>query len=202
MTDFLAQLIEAEKAAMHAPSGAKEATWSAVQASLLAGAPSPIDLPHAALPIAWIAGLIGGASGLAVVGYLAISKPAIVATPLPPPPPPVVIQAPPVEPPPIVEAPKKAPPRKRTRTSLAAQIQLLRKAQLAFSRGNAEQALSLVEEHRTKYPKTPLEQERTALEVLASCRLHKPHAQQMATEFVERWPQSPQVDHVRRTCLP
>jgi hypothetical protein len=80
------------------------------------------------------------------------------------------------------------------------QVAELRRAQLAFSRGNAEQALELLAAHRKKFPQTPLEQERSALEALASCRSHHPEGPELARAFLARWPDSPQADRVRRAC--
>ena len=88
------------------------------------------------------------------------------------------------------------------KANLGVQIALLRKAQLAFSRGGAEQALILVAEHRKKYPETPLEAERSALEALAACRQRRPDAVVLARAFLDRWPKSPQADRVARSCAP
>ena len=206
MTDRLAKLIAEEKASMIAPSTAKEATWKALETSVASGAPAPIDLPPlaGASPLGWIVGLIGGASGLAVVAYLAVAPSEVEVTPLPPPPPPpppvIVVEPPPPPPPPAPVKRKQPIKRARSKPTFAMQVAELRKAQLAFSRGNAEQALELLADHRKKFPETPLEQERAALEALAACRLKRPEGQELARAFLERWSDSPQADRVRRAC--
>jgi hypothetical protein len=190
MTDRLRELIEAEKAAVVPPPGAKEATWTALSASIAAGAAAPIGGT-----IGWILGILG-AGGAALVGYMALRPAEITTEPIsPPPPPPLIVieEAPPPPPLPLI---KKA----RSKPSLALQIAELRKAQLVFSRGNAEQALQLIAEHRRKFPSTPLEQERSALEALAACRLGRTDSAALSASFLDRWPDSPQADRVRRAC--
>jgi hypothetical protein len=201
MSDELGRLIEAEKT-QAPPSGAKEATWRAIESSVAAGVPAPVELGPiggGAGPVAWIAAIIGGASTLAVVVYLALPKDEPVIVPLPPPPPPVVelVPPPPELPPP---SPPVQPRKQRPKPSLAAQVQELRKAQLAFSRGQFQVALELVERHRERFRETPLEQERSALEALAACRIRREDAFRLAHRFLTKFPESPQADRVRRTC--
>ncbi len=210
MNDLLDTLIAAEKSVMHAaPPAAKTSTWAALEASLAAGLPPPIDLPPpgASLPIAWIAGLIGGAGGLLTAAYLA-TRPTIEAPP-PPPPPPIVEAigpppppvAPEPPPPPQVE-PRRRHPRRGRRASLAVQIAELRQAQVAFSQGAADDALRRIEAHRKKFPGSPLVEERDALEALASCRAGRSAAAALARAFLKRYPRSPQADRVMNQCLP
>jgi|SRR5687768_7105056 len=191
MSDRLRELIEAEKAAVVPPPGAKEATWTALSASVAAGAAAPIGGT-----VGWILGIIG-ASGVAIVGYLALRPAGIVTEPIEAPPPPAIVveEVPPPPPPAPI---KKA----RSKPSLALQIAELRKAQMVFSRGNAEQALQLIAEHRRKFPSTPLEQERSALEALAACRLGRSDSAALSASFLERWPDSPQADRVRHCGIP
>jgi hypothetical protein len=218
MSDELAKLLAEEKAAMVPPEAAKQATWNALESSVAAGAPAPIDLPPLAgtSPLAWILGLIGGASGLALIAYFAVAPRALEVTPPPaspptPPPasPPVLTEPPPAAPPPPpappparAPAPARRPPAKpaAAKATFAMQVAELRRAQLAFSRGNPEQALELLATHRKRFPQTALEQERSALEALASCRLKRPEGPELARAFLARWPDSPQSDRVRRAC--
>ena len=193
MSDLLDQLISAEKAAVVPPPGAREATWTALTASIAAGAATPL----AGVSLGWIASIIGGPSAVAIVAYVAMRPAEIVTEPIavPPPPAPAIV----VEPPPVPRPPP-AIKRVRSKPSLGIQIAELRKAQLAFSRGGAEQALILLAEHRKKFPQTPLEQERSALEALAACRTQRSDADRLARTFLARWPESPQADRVRRAC--
>ena len=74
MSDLLAKLIEAEKAAVVPPPGARDATWTALTASIAAGAAAPL----AGVSLAWISSIIGGASAVAIVAYVALAPAKIV----------------------------------------------------------------------------------------------------------------------------
>lgn len=220
MSDFLSELITAEQAAMaEAPAAAKEATWAALEASLASGVPAPVDvlLPAAgSSALGWIGALIAG-GGAALLGVWMVTLPAEPS--VDPAPPPVVEVAPPVvdpAPPPVVEAasppaaepppprrrskPRRVATKRRPRPSLSDQIAALRTAQQALAAERHAEALSAVQDHRRRFPKSPLEQERDAVEVLAACGGNRAGAARLARRFLSRWPRSPQVDRIRRTC--
>jgi len=85
----------------------------------------------------------------------------------------------------------------------AIELDLLRQAQAALSRGNAKQALSLLDEHAARFPKSRLTPERRAARVFALCalgssRAAEAHSQSVA--FLADFPKSPLALRVETAC--
>jgi hypothetical protein len=106
----------------------------------------------------------------------------------------------------LVESPP--PPAARVETPVAQvestlleETRLLTKAQAAFAAGNLSRALRFLEQHRARFPRGELAQERDAVEVLALCGLPRMAAARRAQQlFLRSWPDSPLAERVRAAC--
>jgi hypothetical protein len=148
----------------------------------------------------------------AIAGYLALSPN---STPLPPVSVPVPVPvpespAPAPAPTPLIEAteapgpePARAlPTKKRSAPSnLNDELELLHRAQAAWRAHDASDALSLLDEHRTRFPRSDLKLERDGLRVLTLCELgRKAEATSLAQKLLERAPRSPLRATIEESC--
>jgi RNA polymerase sigma-70 factor (ECF subfamily) len=93
-----------------------------------------------------------------------------------------------------VETPAPAP-------SLSGETRLLEAAQRELASGRAASALSLLEEHRQRFPSGALTEERTAARVLSLCALGRvEEARRSAEAFVAASPRSPLIPRLRGSC--
>jgi hypothetical protein len=121
--------------------------------------------------------------------------------------------APPDEPAPAVTRPNKA----RTKAAASArsiapapqadeatvdeEVRLLHDAQLAVRSGDARRALSLLDEHASRFPAGKLADAREVTRMLALCDLGaRAAAREKADHFLAEHPGSPFSDRVRRIC--
>jgi len=85
---------------------------------------------------------------------------------------------------------------------LRAETSALRAAQQALRAGDAERALSLLNQQDATYQQGLLQQERSAARVLALCQSGKVDgARAEAARFEQRWPKSPLVARIRSACF-
>jgi len=85
--------------------------------------------------------------------------------------------------------------------SLAAELELLHRAQSAWRAREAARALSIVDEHRARYPRSALRVEREGLQVLALCELgRKSEAARVARALLAREPLSPLRAAIEQSC--
>lgn len=100
--------------------------------------------------------------------------------------------------------PERAPRPNRVRhagAALASELELLHGAQQAWRAREASRALSLVEQHRSRYPHSTLRAERDALHVLALCELgRKADATRIARALLAREPRSPLRASIEQSC--
>ncbi|HMJ54422.1 MAG TPA: hypothetical protein VK540_20210 [Polyangiaceae bacterium] len=86
--------------------------------------------------------------------------------------------------------------------SLAAEVRLLRDARAALDRGDAVQALRLVDTHRKRFPRGTLYEERLATRVQVLCALGLPDGARLSAQELERTaPRSPHLARVRASCI-
>ncbi len=220
----LTDLAAAERDA--APDPAAEArVWAAVEHRLSHGPPPPALPEPAGVLLKWIGGLVlvGGVAG----GALLWPRDVPPEPPVPPPvhttrpaalapgpedmspaPWPIVQVAPPAAPAP---GPTLKPPRQRPTTvepapdeplDLAAELRLIAKIRAALQRGDTAAALADIDVHRRKFGRDgALIEERSAHEVEALCAAGRGReARRLASEFLQRWPQSPQRARVAASC--
>jgi hypothetical protein len=98
---------------------------------------------------------------------------------------------------------RRAAPRRAAdgRPSLAAELELLHRAQAAWRAREAARALAIVDEHRTRYPRSELRLEREALQVLALCELGRKHdAARVARALLARDPNTPLRASIEQSC--
>jgi RNA polymerase sigma-70 factor (ECF subfamily) len=85
--------------------------------------------------------------------------------------------------------------------TVAAEAELLRRADAARKAGDASRALDLLDEHRARFPTGILVQEREAERVVVLCALGRNgDARAAATAFLRDWPHSPLAGRVRSSC--
>ena len=85
--------------------------------------------------------------------------------------------------------------------SLASELNLLRQAQDDLRLGLPAQALRRLEAFDRHFPRAKLDQERQAIEAIASCQLHPgPAATARAQRFLQQAPLSPLAARVRSAC--
>ena len=98
-----------------------------------------------------------------------------------------------------VAAPSIARPQASGNT-LADEYALISRAQGALKMHDASLALSLVNEHASRFPKGQLGEERDALKVLSICSLGRPDARSSAERFLKNHPSSPFALRIRTAC--
>lgn len=84
---------------------------------------------------------------------------------------------------------------------IAAELELLREAGAALRAGAPEAAIERLEDHRKRFPRGALVQEREALRVDALCAGgDAARGRRLAEDFLARWPRSPHRGRVERAC--
>lgn len=154
----------------------------------------------------------------AVTGYVALSKPQA-------PPPTTAIEAPQIESAPVpvpvpVPAPAPAPAlavdeapepllpsrpattkKRGASNTLGDELELLHRAQSAWRAKDATRAMTLLDQHRTRFPRSELKLERDGLRVLTLCELgQKSEAKALAHKLLERAPRSPLRATIEESC--
>ncbi len=138
----------------------------------------------------------------------ALSAPAVVAPPVVAPPvvaPPAV--APPPSAPPVV-APAEPPTAPRVRAvpalsdedTLAEEMRLIGRARRAHAASNDPEAMAALSEHRRRFPRGTLTEEREATELLIRCARQEPGTAGRVAAFARRFPASPQRPRIDRVC--
>jgi hypothetical protein len=125
----------------------------------------------------------------------------------------LALSPPPEEPAPALRtaararAKSEAPPTVRaapasTTDSLAEEVHMLRDARSALDRGDAAQALRLLDAHEARFRRGTLHEERLATRVQALCALgHADRARAVAQELQRAAPRSPHLARVRASCI-
>jgi hypothetical protein len=89
----------------------------------------------------------------------------------------------------------------RTIQSLDPELAMLRQAQEDLRAGLPAQALRRLAEYDRRFVKGTLDEERQAIEAIATCQIHPgPAAQARADRFLRRAPESPLAERVRVAC--
>jgi RNA polymerase sigma-70 factor (ECF subfamily) len=110
---------------------------------------------------------------------------------------------------PSAEAPREAEvattpvrrPRPEPEGDLAAELELLHAAQRAWRSGDASGTLALVHDHETRFRRSQLASERTALRILALCRLGRDdEARRLAARWLRTATSSPSRRSVEESC--
>lgn len=85
--------------------------------------------------------------------------------------------------------------------TLPAELELLHEAQAAWRAHDARGALSLIDKHRARYPRSSLRAEREGLQVLSLCELgRKAEAGRVARRLLARTPHSPMRAAIEQSC--
>lgn len=86
-------------------------------------------------------------------------------------------------------------------STLERELVLLRRAKAAVDRGDADEALALLDRHEKTYPNGILAEERGATRVLALCSAGRTReAKTSASDFLAKYPHSPSAVRVRGSC--
>jgi len=94
-----------------------------------------------------------------------------------------------------------APKKHADGSNLGDELELLHRAQAAWRAHDARQALSLIDEHRARFPRSDLRLERDGLRVLTLCELgRKSEASALAKKLLERAPRSPLRGTIEESC--
>jgi hypothetical protein len=87
------------------------------------------------------------------------------------------------------------------RATLPEELDLLHEAQAKWRSGNAPAALSLIAEHRARFPRSALGPERDALAILSLCATNRvADAKRLARHFLATAPRSPLKTSVEESC--
>ena len=109
---------------------------------------------------------------------------------------------PPPSPAPVATFASNPGPTEAPSDSLAEEVSMLRGARAALDRGEAAQALRLLDAHETRFHRGTLYEERLAARVLALCALGRiDAARSTAQELAHAAPQSPHLSRVRASCI-
>ena len=85
--------------------------------------------------------------------------------------------------------------------SLSEEHRLIRNAKRALDSGDADGALALLSEHGRRFASGQLGQERSALRIIALCKLGRhQEAEGERDRFATSWPQSSHADRIDRAC--
>lgn len=217
------ELIHQGRSELRPSEADRERIRAALQARL--GSPGPVGAgtqpaagalralrPYVSAGVIGLA-LVGGAVGLAVRARQEApppAAPAVVPDPAPvaPPPPGVDSAAPasssglPAVPPAPSNAPAAAPVSgRRQPESLAQEVAILSRAAKELRSGRAADALRLLDEHQSKFPKGALSEERRAAKTEALCSLGRfAEARAELDKILRRSPQSALGARARETC--
>jgi hypothetical protein len=115
----------------------------------------------------------------------------------------VEVEAPAQRPPVVPRRPRAKPEAETPRgtASIAAELELLRKAQTALGHGDPQQALRHLQVHARDFPTGSLEPERLGLRAIALCALDRPEGPRLARTFLAAHPQSTLRHRVQTTCV-
>lgn len=120
------------------------------------------------------------------------APPVVEQRPAPPPPPPV---------PPVPPTPRPAVPRRPgEEDTLAAEMLLIGQARRAHAEGNDADAFRAFAEHRQRYPRGQMVEEREASELVIRCQRGDADVQTRRQAFARRFPGSVQQAHIDRVC--
>jgi hypothetical protein len=153
----------------------------------------------------------------AVTGYVALSTkpqappptkpveaPEIVSVPVPvpvPAPAPAPLVAVDEAPEPLILSRPATTKKRGASNTLGDELELLHRAQSAWRARDAAQAMTLLDQHRTRFPRSELKLERDGLRVLTLCELgRKPEAKTLARKLLERAPRSPLRATIEESC--
>jgi hypothetical protein len=94
------------------------------------------------------------------------------------------------------------PPVSADTDSLAEEVNMLRSARAALDRGDAPQAMRLLDAHEAQFQRGTLYEERLATRVLTLCALGRADAARATAQELERAaPRSPHLPRVRASCV-
>ncbi|MBZ0117581.1 MAG: hypothetical protein K8H88_11325, partial [Sandaracinaceae bacterium] len=85
-------------------------------------------------------------------------------------------------------------------STLAEELDLLRRAQGALRANEIDTALARLDEHERRFPDGQLQAEREAARVVALCRGARPEARAQASRFLRERASSPLAARVRAAC--
>jgi hypothetical protein len=125
-----------------------------------------------------------------------------VRTPAPLEPRPGVDDATDFAPPPEPQRSSHKPPRDAPEaSSLAAEVELLKRAQAAHNEGRHDAALRLLEQHRRRFPRGQMGEAREVARMLALCNLgREAELERARRRFARQHPRSAHMDRVRAIC--
>ena len=161
----------------------------------------------------WIGTAVIAAS---IAGYAAVSSPTAAPAKAPPARAPLVV-TPPAAPAPPATAPSISPApgaepvhalpsarraaKKQPTAALDEELELLHRAQSAWRARDAASAVSLLDEHRARFPRSQLRLERDGLRILTLCELgEKAQAAALAKKLIARAPRSPLRATIEESC--
>jgi hypothetical protein len=168
------------------------ATAFKVGAALLFAAAVGVGAQQVAAPDAPVAEAHGGVAAIASSIAQATPPPVVDTTVVEP-----VGDVPPAPPASEAKIPRAA------SSSIAEETELLARAQRALGAGNADEALALLEQHKTEHQRGALSEEREAAQVLALCGAGRvDEARVAAQRFASAHPRSPHRVRVLAACAP
>jgi hypothetical protein len=85
-------------------------------------------------------------------------------------------------------------------STLQDELGYITRAQAALQARDASQALVLLDEHASRYPRGQLADEREGLRIIARCALGQPGAPAKADRFLRSRPDSPLATRIRAEC--
>jgi hypothetical protein len=91
-------------------------------------------------------------------------------------------------------------PRAASTPSLENELALIGDAQAALNAGDANKALAILKEHKTRFPRGQLAQERDGMQILARCANGSAGAKAQADAFVRAKPDSALAKRIRQAC--
>ena len=102
---------------------------------------------------------------------------------------------------PRASAAPRAPRQKASEETLSEELDLLHDAQSKWRAGNALAALSLLSEHKKRFPRSQLGSERDALTILSLCATNRTdEARRLAQRFLQTAQRSPLRTSVEESC--
>jgi hypothetical protein len=198
-----------------AATGTATAGAAATAPAASGGASTAVSGARAASSAALKWWISAGVVAAAVTGYIGLSSPTPAPAAKPRAPTPLVVAPPPAParveslpanvpasvPTPAVPTARNHTPRKQAAATLSEEIELLHRAQTAWRAREAGAALRLLDEHRSRFPRTQLRLERDGLRVLTLCELgQKAQATALAKKLLEQAPRSPLRTTIEESC--
>lgn len=101
----------------------------------------------------------------------------------------------------LPRAPREPLPRARAR-DWRAELELLERAERAVRADGAALALALLADFDARYPRSELQEERQAIEVMARCQAHATDGAARALRFLRTYPSSVYVQRISDACQP